>query len=197
MECIFQYAIPSGMGKKDDILDTTLKLVIEKGIHNTPMSLIAKEAGAGMGTIYNYFSSKEELINTLYLKLKEDEAAYMLNNFKSGMSVRQSFFFFWTNILSYFISHPKEFQFLEQFYFSPLIALEARQQGALYFAELTKVYEEGQNLEILKKGDIIQQIYFTHGSLASLAKFHILGDIQLDKEAIKNAVTAAWDALKL
>jgi AcrR family transcriptional regulator len=186
----------SGMSKKEDILNTTLKLVIEKGIHNTPMSLIAEEAGVGMGTIYNYFASKEELINALYLKLKEDEADYMLKNFKSGMAVRQSFFFFWTNILNYFISHPKEFQFLEQFYFSPLIDLKARQQGALYFAELTKVYEEGQNQEILKKGDIIQQIYFTHGSLASLAKFHILGDIRLDKKAIRDAVTAAWDALK-
>jgi AcrR family transcriptional regulator len=188
--------MPSDMSKKDDILNTTLRLVIEKGIHNTPMSLIAEKARVGMGTIYNYFASKEELINALYLKLKEEEAAYMLNNFQSGMSVRQSFFFFWTNILSYFISNPREFQFLEQFYFSPLIDLEARQQGALYFAELIKVYEDGQNQEILKKGDIIQQIYFTHGSLASLAKFHILGDIRLDKNAIKNAVTAAWDALK-
>ena len=196
MECTFQYDMVSGMSKKEDILNTTLKLVIEKGIHNTPMSLIAEEAGVGMGTIYNYFASKEELINALYLKLKEDEADYMLKNFKSGMAVRQSFFFFWTNILNYFISHPKEFQFLEQFYFSPLIDLKARQQGALYFAELTKVYEEGQNQEILKKGDIIQQIYFTHGSLASLAKFHILGDIRLDKKAIRDAVTAAWDALK-
>ncbi len=184
------------MSKKDDILISTLKLVIAKGIHNTPMSLIADEAGVGMGTIYNYFASKKELINALYLKLKEDEAAYMLKNFKSNMSVRQSFFFFWTNILGYFISHPQEFQFLEQFYFSPLIALEARQQGALYFAELTKVYEEGQRQDILKGGDITQQIYFTHGSLASLAKFHILGDIHLDDEAIENAVTAAWDALK-
>ena len=149
-----------------------------------------------MGTIYNYFASKEELINALYLKLKEDEADYMLENFRSGMSVRQSFFFFWTNILNYFIHHPEEFQFLEQFSFSPIIDLEVRRQGALYFVELTKVYEEGQNQEILKKGDITRQIYFTHGSLASLAKFHILGDIRLDNEAIKIAVTAAWDALK-
>jgi AcrR family transcriptional regulator len=184
------------MGKKEDILDTTLALVIEKGIHNTPMSLIAEEGGVGMGTIYNYFASKGELINALYLKLKEDEADYMLKNFKSGMTVRQSFFFFWTNILNYFISHPNEFQFLEQFYFSPLIDLEARRQGALYFTELTKVYEEGQKQEIFKKGDITQQIYFTHGSLASLAKFHILGDIRLNKKVIQDAVTAAWDALK-
>ena len=77
-----------------------------------------------------------------------------------------------------------------------MIDLEARQQGALYFAELTKMYEKGQNQDIFKKGEITQQIYFTHGSLASLAKFHILGDICLNKKAIKDAVTAAWDALK-
>jgi AcrR family transcriptional regulator len=184
------------MSKKEDILNTTLILVIEKGIHNTPMSLIAEEARAGMGTIYNYFKSKEELINALYLKLKEDEAEYMIKNHENGMTVRQSFFSFWTNILKYFITHPKEFQFLEQFYFSPLIDLQIRRQGALYFSELTKVYEEGQKQEILKKGDITQQIYFTHGSLASLAKFQILGDIELDDKSIKDSVTAAWDALK-
>ena len=186
----------STMGKKEDILQTTLKLVIEKGIHNTPMSLIAAEAGVGMGTIYNYFVSKEELINALFLKLKEDEADYMLKNHKNGRTVRQNFFIFWTNILNYFIHHPREFQFLEQFYFSPLIDLQARQRGALYFAELTQVYAEGQRQEILKKGDITRQIYFTHGSLASLAKFHVLGDIHLDKKAISDAITAAWDALK-
>ena len=59
------------MGKKEDILNTTLTLVIANGIHNTPMSLIAEEAGVGMGTIYNYFASKEVLINALYLKLRK------------------------------------------------------------------------------------------------------------------------------
>ena len=158
------------MSKKEDILNTTLQLVIEKGIHNTPMSLISEVAGVGMGTIYNYFESKEELINALYLKLKEDEAAYMLNNFDSNLSVRQSFFFFWTNILSYFISHPKEFQFLEQFYLSPLIDIDVRQRGALYFAELTKVYEKGQHQEVLKKGDIIQPMEFwIPANLASMS----------------------------
>ena len=87
MECTFQYDMFSGMSKRTDILNTTLKLVIEKGIHNTPMSLIAEKAGAGMGTIYNYFASKEELINALYLKLKEDEADYMLQNFRSEISL--------------------------------------------------------------------------------------------------------------
>ena len=42
LECTFQYDMVSGMSKKEDILNTTLKLVIEKGIHNTPMSLFGE-----------------------------------------------------------------------------------------------------------------------------------------------------------
>jgi len=34
------------------------------------MSAIAKAANTGMGTIYNYFTTKEELINSIYLYIK-------------------------------------------------------------------------------------------------------------------------------
>ena len=119
MECTFQYVIDFAMSKKEDILNTTLKLVIEKGIHNTPMSLIAEEAGVGMGTIYNYFASKEVLINALYLKLKEDEAEYMLKNSKSAMTVRQSFFFFLDKYFELFYSSSYRIPFSGTILFLP------------------------------------------------------------------------------
>ena len=184
------------MGKKEDIFEATLDLVVARGLQNTPMSSIAESAGVGMGTVYNYFPSKQELINALYVKLKEDEARFMVNKCPAGLTLRQRFFFFWKNLLQYFITHPKEFQFLEQLSFSPDILEESKKQGAMYFAELIKVYEEGQRQEVLKKGDVFQQIFFTHGSMASLAKYRIQGDIDLDEEQIDEMITAAWDALK-
>ena len=50
------------MTKKEAIIAAALELLVEKGVHNTPMSEIAKAAGTGMGTIYNHFSCKEEII---------------------------------------------------------------------------------------------------------------------------------------
>jgi AcrR family transcriptional regulator len=38
-----------------------MKLLVDRGIQATPMSAIAKAAGTGMGTIYNYFATKEDL----------------------------------------------------------------------------------------------------------------------------------------
>src|SRR5215218_6127000 len=55
--------------KREAILDATLRLVARTGLHNTPISAIAREAGVAVGTAYLYFASKDELINELYLEL--------------------------------------------------------------------------------------------------------------------------------
>lgn len=47
------------------IIETALKLFITKGYHSTSISNIAKEAGVAVGLMYNYFSSKEELLSSI------------------------------------------------------------------------------------------------------------------------------------
>ena len=51
--------------KKDNIynsvLDSARKEFFEKGFSGTNMRTIAKKAGVGLGNIYNYFSSKDEI----------------------------------------------------------------------------------------------------------------------------------------
>ncbi|MEZ5022656.1 MAG: helix-turn-helix domain-containing protein [Chitinophagales bacterium] len=53
------------MDKKESILEATLKLTTEIGWVDTSTALIAKEANVGMGTIYRYFQSKEQLFYDL------------------------------------------------------------------------------------------------------------------------------------
>lgn len=50
------------------IENTAMKCFAAKGFHNTSISVIAKEAGISSGLMYNYFSSKEELLKSIYLK---------------------------------------------------------------------------------------------------------------------------------
>lgn len=58
------------MAKKDNkrelILEAAFRLFLVKGLGDTKMIDIANEAGIGKGTIYEYFSSKEELFETLF-----------------------------------------------------------------------------------------------------------------------------------
>ena len=59
--------------KREQIILAAMTLLIENGVQGTPMSAIAKEANTGMGTIYNYFPTKEDLINSTYIYIKQDE----------------------------------------------------------------------------------------------------------------------------
>ncbi|RYD79444.1 MAG: TetR/AcrR family transcriptional regulator [Sphingobacteriales bacterium] len=88
---------------KDDfkiqiIYTATLALVLETGYTELTMAAVAKKAKIATGTIYTYFQNKEELINKLYLYLKEEKTARMFETYKSGDSFFVTFKKLWLRI---------------------------------------------------------------------------------------------------
>ncbi len=57
--------------QRDEILETALRLFSEKSYSNVSMQDIAKEAEFGMGTLYKFFNSKEELYRALIVLMAE------------------------------------------------------------------------------------------------------------------------------
>jgi len=55
--------------RKLTILDAALQVFAEKGYHEASVSVIAKRAGISKGLMYNYFTSKEEVLKTLVLEM--------------------------------------------------------------------------------------------------------------------------------
>ena len=51
--------------KKELIMETALELFAENGFHATSVSQIAKKAGISKGLAYNYFESKNDILNEL------------------------------------------------------------------------------------------------------------------------------------
>lgn len=59
------------MTTKEKILIATLELATEKGLGEVSLSQIAKQVGIQKPSLYNHFSSREELILSLYEYLRE------------------------------------------------------------------------------------------------------------------------------
>lgn len=53
---------------REKILEAAKSLFVKNGFHETSMSAIAEKAGLGKGTLYWYFSSKDELFNKMLKK---------------------------------------------------------------------------------------------------------------------------------
>lgn len=51
--------------RRQEIMETALELFAEQGYHNTSISKIAKAAGVSKGLLYNYFESKEALLDAI------------------------------------------------------------------------------------------------------------------------------------
>jgi TetR/AcrR family transcriptional regulator, fatty acid metabolism regulator protein len=54
--------------RRRQILDAAVRVFARRGFHGCRVSDIADEAGVAYGLVYHYFSSKEEVLDTLFLE---------------------------------------------------------------------------------------------------------------------------------
>jgi AcrR family transcriptional regulator len=183
--------------KRSAILETTLDLISERGFHNTPMSVIAKEANVSTGIIYHYFASKEDLILELYKAIKYKMIQAVLEGYSEQAPYRERFLLLWHQMIHYYIDHSKEIKFLEQFENSPYYDPKLQE----IFADelmpfITSFFVQGIQEGVLKNIPLEISVEFSFGVAISLAKQHIRGAIKLNDETIDVAANACWDALK-
>lgn len=64
--------------RKEQIINTAITTIADKGFINTPLSEIAKEAGISKGVISYYFKSKDELVKKVMDKILSDSKKYLI-----------------------------------------------------------------------------------------------------------------------
>ncbi|HEU4790877.1 MAG TPA: TetR/AcrR family transcriptional regulator [Flavobacterium sp.] len=107
------------MDKKQLILGTALKLFVENGFHGTATSKIAVEANVANGTLFNYFSTKEELILSLYHSVVNEMDDFIVERMESHSISKEAFRSLFFATVSWSLENPIHFQYLQQFIHSP------------------------------------------------------------------------------
>lgn len=101
--------------KKDAILNAMLDLVVERGLHDAPMSAVADRSGASPGVIYHYFPSKDDLIRSLYERVAAMKRDALLEGYSDSIPPREALLNVWLNAYRFYRTHPKELRFLDQY----------------------------------------------------------------------------------
>jgi AcrR family transcriptional regulator len=185
--------------KRADIMDVALNLIAERGFHDSPMSLIAKQAGVAAGTIYRYFESKDALILELTRDLEDRINEMIQDGYPAEKSIREKFLYMNRKILKYFMEHPLHFRYMEQFSNSPY-GTSHRKERILGKSDRNKImidiFEQGSEQQILKSLPISALSALAFGPLQTLMRDHILGFLRLDEATIEQVTQACWDAIK-
>ena len=101
--------------KRDAILDTTLDVVVERGFHEAPMSLIAERSGASAGVIYHYFVSKQEIIQAVYARIRALKREHVFAGYSPEMPDKEAFIHLWMNAYRFHRKYQREMHFLDQY----------------------------------------------------------------------------------
>jgi len=77
------------LNKRKVIAKSTCDLFISKGFVNISISEIAKVAGIGKGTIYEYFSNKEDIVFELMSCLQEDYDPKLKASLQNSKTIKE------------------------------------------------------------------------------------------------------------
>jgi AcrR family transcriptional regulator len=128
---------------REKILVTALTLFTERGFFGTPTSLISKNAGVATGTLFFYFPTKEELIDTLYRHIKSEAAQEMCRDFPGEKTALAKLRRIGFNAIAWGIENPAKQKFMEQFAYSPFVSTTAHEEGMSHFLFLKDLVGDG------------------------------------------------------
>lgn len=182
------------MNKKEAIQLSALQLLTTNGIHATPMSAIAKLAGTGMGTIYNYFPTKEVLLNEIYVDIKQKEEN-ILPQFRPDQPIKTQFENYYMSVINFFIDNPLYFQFMDQLLASPIITEESRKAGYKAIDSVVQLLKKGQTERIIKNIEFDELSQFIGGTIMSYLRWY-LSQEKTNTQSLSIQLQLVWDAIK-
>lgn len=177
---------------KTAILDAMLDLVVKRGFHNAPMSLLAKQSGASPGVIYHYFPSKDDLIRAVYEHVASTKREEFLRGYSDAMPPREALLRIWLNAYRFYRTHRKETRFLDQYLNSPYCtSTDERADADPAFARIVGLLRPKSKGGVLKDLPLEAIDSLTLGLAADLAK----ASRAFSQETLRSIADTVWAAI--
>jgi AcrR family transcriptional regulator len=182
--------------KKADIFRTTLALIAAQGLHATPMSQIAMESGAAVGTIYHYFKSKEELVQALYAEIHEELEEIAQSDEVDIRNYQIEFTALFLRVFKFLIQNPTKFYFLQQYENSPFGSVESEINSNIEYPLKPDFFRLGQAHELIKQIPLILITNIVYSNVTNLVRLHLSEKIALDKDILQLVIDGCWGMVR-
>ncbi len=186
------------MSKKVQILEATERLLAQHGFEHLSMQLVAKEAEVATGTIYRYFSDKNDLLQQLRLHVLTQCACKLLLGVETRSPDKSEFTKLWKNAWALSLSRDADAINREQFDSLPCSNNGTQHQiEREIFSALDGFFRQGKAQDLFKPlpCEVLSSIGLEPA--LCLARKQAKGMIDLDALALNQVIDACWDAITL
>jgi AcrR family transcriptional regulator len=179
--------------KRNAILQATAHEIAEAGL-GAPIAKIAQRAGLAEGTLFTYFINKDELLNELYLELKNEVYDKINADFPHKGSLQRRAWHIWAGYLDWAIAFPAKRKATMQLHVSDVITPET------HLRTVTKRGEIDATLQELEKSTGLRGLPsgFAAATMAAMqeaAMDFITKAPKQREELIKRTFKVVWRAL--
>lgn len=189
------------MRVKDDekvnrIYRAAIKVVNTDGFQGSSMSKIASEADVSAATIYLYFENKSDMINKLFIHLKERIGHSYFDKGIGLSASKGTFRTLWTNHYQYITQNHEEYYFLENFSNCPLITQVEKEKTADYCPVFENIFNESKKNGLIKDlhNDILYSLLFA--PINHLVKKQRTSNKSLSNSELIDIFEACWQAIE-
>ena len=131
-------------------MQTALELFADEGLA-VPTAKIAKEAGVANGTLFNYFPTKQDLIDALYLTLKKEVTElYLALGADKAKSLKESSFAVWKSYVHWAIANPLKHKVMNLLRSSNVLSAKVLAESEDVFKPFYELMQNG-----IKKGEVM------------------------------------------
>jgi AcrR family transcriptional regulator len=127
--------------KRQAILRAAVREIAQVGL-GASTAKIAKGAGLAEGTMFTYFSSKDDLLNELYIELKTEAYRRIQGGFPHGSGLRERVRHVWTEYLHWAMENPDERKVSVLLNLSALVTVATRERVGVEREAVTETMGE-------------------------------------------------------
>lgn len=154
--------------KRESIIEAAIRLFVEKGFDAASMQEIAVLAGVAKGTIYLYFSSKDELVRQVYEHCFQMDRKACNVGLNHETSAADKLCRRLDNIMNFALEHPLEAQIEQLYCLSPVYGGRSHIVQEALYADIEEIVRQGIASGELKEmpSYLLSHIYY--GIMATL-----------------------------
>lgn len=185
--------------KEQLIMNTALSMISEIGLAGVKMNDLAKRAGVATGTLYIYFTSKEELIRKLYAYVCCELGSDLQKNIQEGASLKEKLRQICKNYTLDLLTHPEYKVFMDQYFCSPFFRNEddiQHLENAIYLDPVVKLIMDAkeEKQEITVAPELLIQI--SRGALEKYAHYVMTSGKPWDDREFDLVFHFIWNGAK-
>lgn len=177
-------------------MEATLELVSLHGFEGTSTALIAKAANVGMGTLYRYFETKEDLFKEMFIQQREKMLSIIMTGIVNGeTTIYGQFAAILRTLVHYYIEHRVEFEFLQRYSDSSYMKESYLDESAIILSPIAYILSSGGEdfrFRALPTHVIFAMVY---GPMISIIQLVHQEKVTMTDDTLDDIIRSLWSSI--